>query len=334
MVKWDGSTSISSNTTDSIEVAFGKGDITSSVEVLTREDVDRPTVFIDAWVTKNYSNEEEDLKGKEERKEKERTVKGLEVESDLIDGKLTIVFSSEDNTGRHGRWPHNKKFCAKVDIKIAFPSTLRSFNRLIVGGVLLDLDVRGVSRIAFESIHLRTTVGSIVLHDLETVGGGGGVQAKNLDITSVTGSIKIGSAKPVEGHALSVMLESTVGSITVDATTNPILLGEKNPEELCHNLIFKTNTGSIAAVVRPGLGYDYDVQQKKGAIVGDVYVNALSLVGHVETDVILAPSQVLHQELSADMGSVQSTIVSPSSSFLVFLANFSYFDCVNNCLMH
>jgi hypothetical protein len=297
LVAWNGPSTISSYAADSIEVAFGKGDITSSVEVLTREDVVKPTVFVDAWVTKNYP-EEEDVK------ERERVVKGLEVKITEFNGKLTIVFSSEDNTGRRGpHWPHNRKFCAKVDIKVVFPSTLRSYNRLIIGGALLDLDVRGISKIAFESIQLRTTVGSIVGVD--------DVKAKSLDIASVTGSIKIGSIKPVEGHGLSVMLETTVGSIRVNATTNPILSSDKTPEELRHNLIIKSNTGSVEAVVRPGSAYDYAVQQKKGSVIGDVYVNALSLVGHVATDVVLAPGQVLHQELSANMGSVQSTVVSP-----------------------
>ncbi|KAF8937556.1 hypothetical protein BGZ47_008965 [Haplosporangium gracile] len=312
LVPWNGPSMITSDTADSIEVAFDKGDITSAVEVLTRDDVSKPTVFIDAWVTKNYPEEKE----QEAIKEKEMgngghhhgAIKGLEVEVTEVNRKLTIVLSSEDNTGRRGRrWPHNRKFCAKVDIKIIFPSTLRSYNRLIVTGVLLDLDVRGVSKIAFESILLRTTVGNIVLHDFETVGGGG-VQAKNLDISSVTGSINIGSAIPVHGHGLSVTLESTVGSIKVNATTNPIFPGNgMATQELCHNLNFKTNTGSIEAIVRPGSGYEPAALEKE-AVLGDVHFNGLSLVGHVATDVVLAPKQVLHQELSANMGSVQSTV--------------------------
>ncbi|KAF9150708.1 hypothetical protein BG015_007478 [Linnemannia schmuckeri] len=314
LVPWNGPSTITSDTADSIEVAFDKGDITSAVEVLTRDDVSKLTVFIDAWVTKNYpeENEEEGIKEKEMGKSghHHEAIKGLEVEVTEVGGKLTIVLSSEDNIGRRGRrWPHNKKFCAKVDIKIIFPSTLRSYNRLIVTGVLLDLDVRGVSKIAFDSILLRTTVGGIVLHDLETVGGAGGVQAKSLDISSVTGSIKIGSATPVHGHGLSVTLESTVGSIKVNATTNPISLGNGLvAQELRHNLNFKTNTGSIEAIVRPGSGYRSTALEKKGTTPGDLYFNGLSLVGHVATDVVLAPKQILHQELSANMGSVQSTI--------------------------
>lgn len=312
LVPWNGPSTITSNTADSIEIAFGKGDITSEVEVLTRDDVRKPTVFIKAWVTKNYPEEEEDVKEKEVGKggHPNEAVEGLEVEVTEVDGMLTIVLTSEDNTGRRGRrWPHNKKFCAKVDIKIAFPSTLRSYNRLIVSGVLQDLDVRGVSKIAFESIHLSSTVGNVVLHDLEAVGG---VQAKSLDIVTVKGSIKIASAKPVKGNGLLVNLESTVGSIKVNATTNPILSegGDKTSQELRHNLNVKTNTGSIKAIVRPGSGYEHVALEKKETIVGDVYINGLSLVGRVETNVVLAPEQVLHQELSTNMGSAHSTVVS------------------------
>ena len=312
LVPWNGPSTITSSTADSIEVAFDKGDITSEVEVLTRDDVCKPTVFIKAWVSKNYP-EEEDVKEKKVGKggHPHGAVKGLEVEVTEVDGKLTIVLSSEDNTGHRGRrWPHNKKFCAKVDIKIVFPSTLRSYNRLIVSGVLQDLDVRGVSKIAFESIRLDSTVGNVVLHDLEAAGG---VQAKSLDIVTVTGSIKIASAKPVKGHGLLVTLESTVGSIKVNVTTNPILSegGDRTAQELRHNLNAKTNTGVIEAIVRPGSGYEHVAAlEKKETIVGDVYINGLSLLGHVETDVVLAPDQVLHQELSANMGSARSTVVS------------------------
>lgn len=309
LVPWNGPSTITSNTADSIEVAFGKGDITSEVEVLTRDDVCKPTVFIKAWVTKNYHEEEEDVNEKEVVKggHPHEAVKGLEVEVTEVDGMLTIVLTSEDNTGRRGRWPHDKKFCAKVDIKIVFPSTLRSYNRLIVSGVLQDLDVRGVSKIAFESIRFGSTVGNVVLHDLEDVGG---VQAKSLDILTVTGSIKIASAKPVKGHGLVVNLESTVGSIKVNATTNPILLegGDRTVEELRHNLNVKTNTGSIEAIVRPGSGYEHFAAVEKETIVGDVYINGLTLMGRAETDVVLAPEQVLHQELSSNMGSARSTV--------------------------
>ncbi|KAF9275794.1 hypothetical protein BGZ88_002125 [Linnemannia elongata] len=310
LVPWNGPSTITSTTADSIEVSFDKGDITSEVEVLTWDDVSKPTVFIKAWVTKNYP-EEEDVKEKEIGKggHPHGAVKGLEVEVTEVDGRLTIVLASEDNTGRRGRhWPHNKKFCAKVEIKIVFPSTLRSYNRLIVSGVLQDVDVRGVSKIAFESIHLGAAVGNVVLHDLEAVGG---VQAKSLDIVTVTGNINIASAKPVEGHGLLVNLESTVGSIKVNATTNPILSegGDRTAQELRHNLNLKTNTGIIEAIVRPGSGYQHVAAlNKRETIVGDVYINGLSLVGRVETDVVLAPEQVLHQELSANMGSVQSIV--------------------------
>ncbi|KAF9139697.1 hypothetical protein BGX30_007594 [Mortierella sp. GBA39] len=310
LVPWNGPSTITSNTTDSIEVAFDKGDITSEVEVLTGDDICKPTVFIKAWVTKNYP-EEEDVEEKEvgKRGHPHGAVKGLEVEVKEVDGKLVIVLSSEDNTGRRGgRWPHNKKFCAKVDIKIVFPSTLRSYNSLIVSGVLQDLDVRGVSKIAFESIHLGSTIGNVVLHDLEAVGG---VQAKSLDIVTVTGSINIASAKPVEGHGLLVTLKSTVGSIKVNATTNPILSkgGDRTSQELHHNLNIMTNTGVIEAVVRPGSGYEQVAAlEKKETIVGDVYINGVSFLGRVDTDVVLAPEQALHQELSANMGSVQSTV--------------------------
>ncbi|KAF9550073.1 hypothetical protein EC957_001559 [Mortierella hygrophila] len=305
LVPWNGPPTITSNTADSIEVAFDKGDITSEVEVLTGDDVRKPTVFIKAWVTKNYP-EEEDIEVKEVRKRgyPHGAVKGLEVEVTEVDGKLLIVLSSEDNTGRRGgRWPHNKKFCAKVNIKVVFPSNLRSYNSLILSGVLQDLDVRGVSKIAFESIDLGSTIGNIVLHDIEA--------AKSLDIVTVTGSINIASAKPVEGHGLLVTLESTVGSIKVNATTNPILSkgDDRASQELHHNLSIMTHTGVIEAVVRPGSGYEQVAAlERNETIVGDVYINGVSFLGRVDTDVVLAPEQVLHQELSANMGSAQSTV--------------------------
>ncbi|KAF9132060.1 hypothetical protein BGW39_000855 [Mortierella sp. 14UC] len=307
LIPWNGPTTITSDTADSIDVSFGKGDIYSTVEILTQDHVVQPTVIIDAWVTRNYN--EGDVK---EGDGHHRRVRGLEIEVTEVDGRVKVVLTSEDNNGRQGHhWTHKKKFCAKVDIKIVFPPRLRTYNRLAVGGVLLDLDVRRISQIAFESIYLNSTVGNIVLHDIGTKeGSNDGVQAKDLHIVSVTGSIHIAATRPVLGYPLQLKLESTVGSIKFNATTNPIKSVEGKPsQELRHNVLLKTTTGHIQAFVRPGVGHaDPAVMMKNGTIPGDVFVSGDSTVGHVETDLVMAPGQVLHQELSNMVGSVESIV--------------------------
>ncbi|KAG0279095.1 hypothetical protein BGZ95_002281 [Linnemannia exigua] len=309
LIPWNGPSAITSDNADSIDVSFGEGDIYSTVEILTRDDVVQPTVYIDAWVTRNYDKINDKVVGGGRHP---RPVRGLEVEVTEVDGWVKVFLESEDNKGRRDR-RYKKKFCAKVDIKIVFPTRLQTYNRLVVGHALQDVDVRGsVSQIAFESLHLSSTIGNIVLHDLETKNGGngGGVQAKTLHLVTITGSIHVAATSPVSGHPLSLTFESTVGSIKFNATTNPIQPVEnKTPEELRHSLLLKTTTGHIQAAVRPGAGYaDTGVMKKDGTIPGDIFVSGESFVGHIETDFVMAPGQVLHQELTSNMGSVESIV--------------------------
>ncbi|KAF9904928.1 hypothetical protein EC991_002228 [Linnemannia zychae] len=307
LIPWSGPTAITSDTADSIDVSFGKGDMYSTVEILTRDDVVQPTILIEAWVTRNFN--EGDAKEVDGHR---RRVRGLEIEVTEVDGWVKVVLTSEDNTGRRRRrWPQKKKFCAKVDIKIVFPPRLRTYNHLAVGGVLLDLDVRHVSQIAFESIYLNSTLGNIKLHDLGIKeGGDGGVQAKDLNIVTITGSIHIAATRPISGYPLSLRLESTVGSIKFNATTNPIQsIESKTSQELRHSLLLKTTTGQIHAVVRPGTEhFDRVAKKKSGTIPGDIYVSGDTTAGLVGTDLVVAPGQVLNQELSNVVGSVESIV--------------------------
>ncbi|KAF9932105.1 hypothetical protein FBU30_008919 [Linnemannia zychae] len=293
LIPWNGPTAIVADAADSIDVIFDKGDMTSSIEVVTSDNVYKPTLLIDAWVTKNYPHDPHD----------EMAVKGLEVHVTTEDGWVKVILSSEDNTGRRG-WPHKKKFCAKVHVKIVFPSTLRIYGRLSVTGIVATIDVRDVSQIAFEGVRLRTTVGDVNLHDPEAKGG---LQTKSLDIYSVTGAIQIASTQSTPGNGLRLNLEANVGSLRLNATTNPIkTLSGMASEELRHNLILKTNTGAIDANVHPGAGYHF--MSSKESVVGDVYIDGETNVGHIGTTIVLASKQVLHQELVGNTGSVKSTI--------------------------
>ncbi|KAG0283752.1 hypothetical protein BGZ96_011876, partial [Linnemannia gamsii] len=321
LVPWTGGpANITSDTAKNLEVLLTKGPISATVEVLTQEGVEHPTVVVEAWVSENYPLGDGD----------NSSGRGLEVEITEVDNKLKIVFTAEDSTTRHRPLllqPFTQKFCAKVHLKIIFPYHLRSYGRLFVSGCTLALTTYNIAAIAFESINIGNFGGDILFYDIpssssassvagEGGGGGGGVQtAKGLSIITATGSISVPSVRATPGQALSLSLWSSTGRVHFNATMNAILkTPNKTAWDLTHSLVLTTGMGHVQGVLRFAEGAVPDGVLKAGEkheeewIPGGIWVHSYSWMGYIGTELGLALGQNLWQEMRTVIGTVETTV--------------------------
>ncbi|KAK3824252.1 MAG: hypothetical protein J3R72DRAFT_458409 [Linnemannia gamsii] len=334
LVPWNGATDIAAGSAQSLEVSFEKGPISSTVEVLTREDVDMPTVFVDAWVSRNYTSDGSHEWNKDDKDKHERwhpRERGLELEVIETDSWIKLIFSTRDykRPSRYPRLGHlfcspfAAKFCAKVDIKIIFPASLRAFGRLVVAGTALTIHTHDTSKIAFDSVSLTNTVGDIYVL-LSTNTSAAAIQStNNFRIITGTGSITVASVQPTPTHALSLTFMSFTGPISFLALTDPIRKVENQPgQELIHSVYLATMMGRVRGVVRPGGGGGVGVlgggEEEGGGggegegegemIPGSIWLGGGSFAGHLTTDITLVPQQTVWLELTNTIGTVESIV--------------------------
>ncbi|KAF9348321.1 hypothetical protein BGX26_000260, partial [Mortierella sp. AD094] len=340
LVAWDGPSEFETSA-GSIDFKFGKGNMATSVAVLTNDEIDEPVITITAKVTKTLPRHHDDDEDSDEEFQNEGVTildantkefhhQGLHVHVLETDGNFAITLwadeyadhghhhhhhdhddehNNENHPHHHHHHHHHRKFCANIEATIILPQTFTKFGRLSIAGVLMDVDLREVSDITFEKLHISTTIGHVVVHNGEgDYIGANGVLAKDLSVHVVSGSVTVPTITSPEGSPTKVNVTTTVGSIDLNVVLPQIAA---DAEDQKHEISITSITGDIQVGVKPVTAGDEDskVHSKSASVVpGEVHLKLYSEVGQTHSSVDLADHQVLFLSSESAAGLISTRV--------------------------
>ncbi|KAI9241225.1 MAG: hypothetical protein BYD32DRAFT_484246 [Podila humilis] len=291
LVPWNGPSKIVTSASN-LEVKFGKGNLVTTVQVLTG-DVSQPTVIIRANVSTPYGhhpgdndNDHDDVVGTTETL-KNYEDHGLHLEFREYDGQSQVYFWADEHYGHH----YQERFCGNIDVDVVLPKNLTEFGRLAVLGTLLKVTTHDIGAIAFEKVELSSTVGSILVDSLV---------ADSLVSVLTNGPIDVKALTAPLGAPLKAKLSTTVGQVVLVATAT--VLGD-DYEGDGHAVDIRTTTGDIHLHVGPE-------QSKKSShgVPGDIHVTTSTDVGLTANNIDLADGQLLFLRSKSTTGTIDSTV--------------------------
>ncbi|KAG0342227.1 hypothetical protein BG000_006146 [Podila horticola] len=292
LVPWDGPSQIEAATSN-LEIKFGKGNLVTSVQVLTGE-VSEPTVLIRANVSAPHQHDPDGDDGDHDEKVvAAKTLKtykdhGLHLEVQDNDGKVQLYFWADEHYGHH----HRERFCGSIDVDVVLPKDLTEFGRLAVLGTLLKVTTQDIGSIAFEKVEFSSTVGSIAVDNLV---------ADSLVSDVTTGTIEVKALTAPSGTPLKAKLSTTVGQVDLVATV-PVLGDDYEGDG--HTVEIHSSTGDIHLDVAPA----DDSNKNSRTIAGDIRVTTSTDIGLAVNNIGLADGQLLFLQSKSITGTVDSTV--------------------------
>ncbi|KAG0048349.1 hypothetical protein BGZ83_006674 [Gryganskiella cystojenkinii] len=276
-------------------VSRDRAKIQSRVQILISDEVQRPTVVLTAEVSKKHLFGGDD--GDEEEAED-----GLHIHINEHDRKMIFEVTADDYG--HGDHDHHRhRFCAKVLLKVLFPSSMTHYGRLEVTGTVMDITSVDLASIDFRQIAYETTVGKITASD--------GLMTRHLTAKTTTGHITIPRVQAPEGSSLHFGLYTTVGDIMVKAILPEVDPKEKDPQQdAAHDLLLDSSTGTLSLEVEPA---SKSSKTKNGLVPGDLKILAQTKVGSMDFNIALANDQALKLEAESKTGTIGTTV---SDNFL------------------
>lgn len=291
LVPWNGPSKIVTSTSN-LEVKFGKGNLATTVQVLTG-DVSKPTVIIRANVsTPHHHHPGDDENDHDEIVVTTETLqtykdRGLHHEFRDYDGQVQLYFWADEHYGHH----HRERFCGNIDVDVVLPKNLSEFGRLAVLGTLLKVTTHDIGAIAFGKVEFSSTVGSIFVDSL---------MADSLVSDLTNGPIEVKALTAPSGTPLKAKLSTTVGQVDLVATA-PVLDDDYKGDG--HAVDIRITTGDIHLHVGPE-------QSKKSSHTapGDIHVTTSTDVGLTANNIDLADGQLLFLRSKSATGTIDSTV--------------------------
>ncbi|KAG0084303.1 hypothetical protein BGZ93_001303 [Podila epicladia] len=293
LVPWDGPSKIEAATSN-LEVRFGKGNLVTSVQVLTG-DVSKPTVIISANVSAPHHHDPDGDHDEHDDKVvvAAKTLKtykdhGLHLEVQDNDGKVQVYIWADEYSGHR----HRERFCGNVDVDVVLPKDLKEFGRLAVLGTLLKVTTHDIGAITFENVEFSSIVGSIIVNRLVT---------DNFISDVTTGPITVKALTAPSGTPLKAKLSTTVGQVDLVATVSDL---SDDYEGDGHTVDIHSSTGDIHLDVGPA-----DNSKKSSHTApGDIRITTSTDVGLAVNNIGLADGQLLFLRSKSTTGTVDSTV--------------------------
>ncbi|KAI8603696.1 hypothetical protein EDD21DRAFT_368336 [Dissophora ornata] len=305
LIPWNGPSQFETTATN-IDFRFGKGNMFTSVKILSNNDIEYPTIVVHANVSKTHGEDRgEEFQNDElvvlDANTKEVHHHGLHIHVREDDSGFEIgfwadeyIYHGHNHSDHPSHYPHHRrKFCVTLEAQIFLPESFTKFGRLSIEGKVMDLSARDVANIAFEKLEVTSTVGEIVFQD--------NVIASHFSAMVTSGAVTVHSITAPAGSPLKARVWTTVGAIAVNVVLPQISVGAEDQK---HEVSIATTTGAVQLDVKPA-NTDGSIEN---TVPGEAHIDTNSEVGQIRSLVELADGQVLFLDSRSTTGHIEATI--------------------------
>ncbi|KAF9288018.1 hypothetical protein BGZ68_000915 [Mortierella alpina] len=306
LAPWEGPSHFSTNARN-IGIKFGKGNLFTSVGVITSDSIETPSMVIIANVSKPHDPEQSDDVSKSavagDIHTNEHKHHGMHMrvheEGDSFD---ILIWADEDKHHHHHhhdrRGKEHHRFCANVEVFITLPASLTKFGRLTIEGAVMDVHTRALETVAFEQLKIESAVGTIDIQDQ-------GVQARDFVVKSAAGPINISSITAPAGAMLRVNVSNSVGPVSMNAIVPQLFEREQKdgagdlPQ---HEVELTSAAGALDLSIRASSKSRSVFATRSASSV--VRVKTRSEVGQTRASIDLEDEQLLVLESGSVLGAI------------------------------